>query len=154
MGRITVCFIPSIKKGSFSEHLDQLTPRGEGVESPDSTSHTSADHGPPSTSLRPESAVEKSGAVPKVPKSVSTGALSLMIPGGKFKKKTKHTHITMLMLPQNFVSYIVDACGSNNMLRITVKAMDFKNNLKKMKVHCEAVIIGPACLKFHVKKRL
>lgn len=60
----------------------------------------------------------------------------------------------MLMFPQNFVSYIVDACGSNNMLRITVKAMDFKNNLKKMKVHCEAVIIGPACLKFHVKKRL
>uniref|UniRef100_A0AAX7UPI3 non-specific serine/threonine protein kinase n=1 Tax=Astatotilapia calliptera TaxID=8154 RepID=A0AAX7UPI3_ASTCA len=84
MGRITVCFIPSIKKGSFSEHLDQLTPRGEGVESPDSTSHTSADHGPPSTSLRPESAVEKSGAVPKVPKSVSTGALSLMIPGDIF----------------------------------------------------------------------
>lgn len=40
------------------------------------------------------------------------------------------------------------------MLRITVKARDFKNNLKKMKVHCEAVIIGPACLKFHVKKRL
>ncbi|XP_005929866.1 microtubule-associated serine/threonine-protein kinase 3 isoform X8 [Haplochromis burtoni] len=70
--------------GSFSEHLDQLTPRGEGVESPDSTSHTSADHGPPSTSLRPESAVEKSGAVPKVPKSVSTGALSLMIPGDIF----------------------------------------------------------------------
>lgn len=78
------CLLHSIhKKGSFSEHLDQLTPRGEGVESPDSTSHTSADHVPPSTSLRPESAVEKSGAVPKVPKSVSTGALSLMIPGGK-----------------------------------------------------------------------
>uniref|UniRef100_A0AAX7V1X6 non-specific serine/threonine protein kinase n=1 Tax=Astatotilapia calliptera TaxID=8154 RepID=A0AAX7V1X6_ASTCA len=72
------------KVWSFSEHLDQLTPRGEGVESPDSTSHTSADHGPPSTSLRPESAVEKSGAVPKVPKSVSTGALSLMIPGDIF----------------------------------------------------------------------
>lgn len=60
----------------------------------------------------------------------------------------------MRMLPQNFVSHIVDVCGSNNMLRITVKAMDFKNNLKKMKVHCEAVIIGPACCKFHVKKRL
>lgn len=70
--------------GSFSEHLDQLTPKGEGVESPDSTSHTSADQGPPPTSLRPESAVEKSGAVPKVPKSVSTGALSLMIPGDVF----------------------------------------------------------------------
>ncbi|XP_026152629.1 microtubule-associated serine/threonine-protein kinase 3 isoform X2 [Mastacembelus armatus] len=67
--------------GSFSEHLDQLTPRGEGVESPDSTSHASADLGAQTTSLRPESAVEKTAAVPKVPKSVSTGALSLMIPG-------------------------------------------------------------------------
>ncbi|XP_070707157.1 microtubule-associated serine/threonine-protein kinase 3 [Pempheris klunzingeri] len=70
--------------GSFSEHLDQLTPRGEGVESPDSTSHTSTDQGPQTNSLRPESAAEKTGAVSKVPKSVSTGALSLMIPGDIF----------------------------------------------------------------------
>ncbi|XP_032394798.1 microtubule-associated serine/threonine-protein kinase 4 isoform X5 [Etheostoma spectabile] len=70
--------------GSFSEHLDQLTPRGEGVESPDSTSHTSADQGVQTNSLRPESAAEKTGAVAKVPKSVSTGALSLMIPGDIF----------------------------------------------------------------------
>ncbi|XP_028272971.1 microtubule-associated serine/threonine-protein kinase 3 isoform X3 [Parambassis ranga] len=70
--------------GSFSEHLDQLTPRGEGVESPDSTSHTSADQVPQPASLRPESAAGKSGAVAKVPKSVSTGALSLMIPGDIF----------------------------------------------------------------------
>nr|XP_033502051.1 microtubule-associated serine/threonine-protein kinase 4 isoform X5 [Epinephelus lanceolatus] len=70
--------------GSFSEHLDQLTPRGEGVESPDSTSHTSADQGAQTNSLRPESAAEKTGAVAKVPKSVSTGALSLMIPGDVF----------------------------------------------------------------------
>ncbi|XP_045923581.1 microtubule-associated serine/threonine-protein kinase 3 isoform X2 [Micropterus dolomieu] len=70
--------------GSFSEHLDQLTPRGEGVESPDSTSHTSAEQGAQITSLRPESAAEKTGAVAKVPKSVSTGALSLMIPGDIF----------------------------------------------------------------------
>ncbi|XP_073334502.1 microtubule-associated serine/threonine-protein kinase 1 isoform X2 [Pagrus major] len=70
--------------GSFSEHLDQLTPRGEGVESPDSTSHTSADQGAQNNSLRPESAAEKTGAVAKVPKSVSTGALSLMIPGDVF----------------------------------------------------------------------
>ncbi|XP_044029449.1 microtubule-associated serine/threonine-protein kinase 3 isoform X5 [Siniperca chuatsi] len=70
--------------GSFSEHLDQLTPRGEGVESPDSTSQTSADQGAQTTSLRPESAAEKTGAVAKVPKSVSTGALSLMIPGDIF----------------------------------------------------------------------
>ncbi|KAM9338713.1 microtubule-associated serine/threonine-protein kinase 3 [Symphorus nematophorus] len=71
--------------GSFSEHLDQLTPRGEGVESPDSTSQTSADQGANQTnSLRPESAAEKTGAVAKVPKSISTGALSLMIPGDIF----------------------------------------------------------------------
>ena len=82
------------KTGSFSEHLDQLTPRGEGLESPDSTSHTSADQGAQSNSLRPESAAEKTGAVAKVPKSVSTGALSLMIPGGKSKnsmQKEMHT---------------------------------------------------------------
>ncbi|XP_076613601.1 microtubule-associated serine/threonine-protein kinase 1 isoform X3 [Chaetodon auriga] len=70
--------------GSFSEHLDQLTPRGEGMESPDSTSHTSAEQAAQSNSLRPESAAEKTGAVAKVPKSVSTGALSLMIPGDIF----------------------------------------------------------------------
>ncbi|XP_067339472.1 microtubule-associated serine/threonine-protein kinase 3 isoform X5 [Channa argus] len=67
--------------GSFSEHLDQLTPKGEGVESPDSSGHTSADQGARTTPLQPESAVEKTGAVAKVPKSVSAGALSLMIPG-------------------------------------------------------------------------
>ncbi|XP_068191778.1 microtubule-associated serine/threonine-protein kinase 3 isoform X2 [Antennarius striatus] len=70
--------------GSFSEHLDQLTPRGEGVESPEGTGHAPADQGPPTSSLRPESAAEKTGAVPKVPKSVSTGALSLTIPGDTF----------------------------------------------------------------------
>ncbi|CAK6963585.1 microtubule-associated serine/threonine-protein kinase 2 isoform X3 [Scomber scombrus] len=70
--------------GSFSEHLDQLTPRGEGVESPDSSSHISGDQGVQTNSLRPESAAEKTGAVAKVPKSVSTGALSLMIPGDIF----------------------------------------------------------------------
>ncbi|XP_040915155.1 microtubule-associated serine/threonine-protein kinase 2 isoform X3 [Toxotes jaculatrix] len=70
--------------GSFSEHLDQLTPRGEGVESPDSTSHTPADQAAQTASLRPESAAEKTGAVAKVPKSVSTSALSLMIPGDIF----------------------------------------------------------------------
>ncbi|XP_034402116.1 microtubule-associated serine/threonine-protein kinase 4 isoform X3 [Cyclopterus lumpus] len=71
--------------GSFSEHLDQLTPRGEEVESPDGTGHTSADHrGAQTNSLRPESAAEKTGAVAKVQKSVSTGALSLTIPGDMF----------------------------------------------------------------------
>ncbi|XP_060937764.1 microtubule-associated serine/threonine-protein kinase 3 isoform X3 [Limanda limanda] len=67
--------------GSFSEHLDQLTPRGEDVMSPDCSSHASADQVAQSNSLRPESAAEKTGAVAKVPKSVSTGTLSLMIPG-------------------------------------------------------------------------
>ncbi|KAM6903029.1 microtubule-associated serine/threonine-protein kinase 3 [Xenentodon cancila] len=70
--------------GSFSEHLDQLTPRGEGAVSPDGTSHASTDQGPQTMSLRPDSAAEKTGAVAKVPKSVSTGALSLMIPGDIF----------------------------------------------------------------------
>ncbi|XP_034566128.1 microtubule-associated serine/threonine-protein kinase 3 isoform X2 [Notolabrus celidotus] len=70
--------------GSFSEHLDQLTPRGEGLESPDCTSHPSTDHVTQTSSLRPESAAERSGAVPKVPKSISTGTLSLLIPGDIF----------------------------------------------------------------------
>uniref|UniRef100_A0A8C5H847 non-specific serine/threonine protein kinase n=1 Tax=Gouania willdenowi TaxID=441366 RepID=A0A8C5H847_GOUWI len=69
--------------GSFSEHLDQLTPRGEEVESPDCTSHSSVDQTPPTPSQQPEATTEKSGVVPKVPKSVSTGTLSLMILGGK-----------------------------------------------------------------------
>lgn len=53
------------------------------MESPDGTRHTSTDQGPQANSLRPKSAAEKTGAVPKVPKSVSTGTLSLMIPSGK-----------------------------------------------------------------------
>lgn len=55
------------------------------MESPDSSSHISGDQGVQSNSLRPESAAEKTGAVAKVPKSVSTSALSLMIPGGKWE---------------------------------------------------------------------
>ncbi|XP_029940515.1 microtubule-associated serine/threonine-protein kinase 3 isoform X2 [Salarias fasciatus] len=70
--------------GSFSEHLDQLTPRGEGVQSPDSTSQSVEPTPLQTSSLRPESAAEKSGPVAKVPKSVSTGTLSLMIPGDIF----------------------------------------------------------------------
>uniref|UniRef100_A0A8C5NAJ1 non-specific serine/threonine protein kinase n=1 Tax=Gouania willdenowi TaxID=441366 RepID=A0A8C5NAJ1_GOUWI len=70
--------------GSFSEHLDQLTPRGEEVESPDCTSHSSVDQTPPTPSQQPEATTEKSGVVPKVPKSVSTGTLSLMILGEFF----------------------------------------------------------------------
>ncbi|XP_054614284.1 microtubule-associated serine/threonine-protein kinase 4 isoform X4 [Dunckerocampus dactyliophorus] len=60
--------------GSFSEHLDQLTPRGE---SPD----RGGDQGTLTGPLRPE---EKPRAPLKVPKSISTGALSLMIPPDLF----------------------------------------------------------------------
>lgn len=60
------------------------------MESPDSSSHTPADQGAQTTSLRPDSAAEKTGAVAKVPKSVSTGALSLMIPGGELKNTHMH----------------------------------------------------------------
>ncbi|XP_076020265.1 microtubule-associated serine/threonine-protein kinase 1 isoform X3 [Genypterus blacodes] len=67
--------------GSFSEHLDQLTPRGEGEKSPDSSSHVCGDHGAQTATLQPECAGERTVAVLKLPKSVSAGALSLMIPG-------------------------------------------------------------------------
>ncbi|KAM4634471.1 microtubule-associated serine/threonine-protein kinase 4 isoform 4-T4 [Polymixia lowei] len=70
--------------GSFSEHLDQLTSRGEGVESPDSTSHTPGDQGAQTTTPRLEGPGEKVVTVAKVPKSVSASALSLMIPGDIF----------------------------------------------------------------------
>ncbi|XP_029692921.1 microtubule-associated serine/threonine-protein kinase 3 isoform X6 [Takifugu rubripes] len=70
--------------GSFSEHLDQLTPRGEGMESPDATSQASADQDGQTNPVQNKRPAERTGAVPKVPKSVSTGALSLMIPGDIF----------------------------------------------------------------------
>uniref|UniRef100_A0A674N373 non-specific serine/threonine protein kinase n=1 Tax=Takifugu rubripes TaxID=31033 RepID=A0A674N373_TAKRU len=68
----------------FSEHLDQLTPRGEGMESPDATSQASADQDGQTNPVQNKRPAERTGAVPKVPKSVSTGALSLMIPGDIF----------------------------------------------------------------------
>ncbi|KAM6986501.1 microtubule-associated serine/threonine-protein kinase 2 [Aplochiton taeniatus] len=72
--------------GSFSEHLDLLTSRGEGGESPDNSSKTPAGElGVPATTLRPSGPGEKHTAVaPKVTKSVSASALSLMIPGDIF----------------------------------------------------------------------
>ncbi|KAL4617592.1 microtubule-associated serine/threonine-protein kinase 4 isoform X5 [Arapaima gigas] len=70
----------STLSGSFSEHLDQLHSRGEGVESPDNASKTAGDlsarAGNPASD-----GVEKPKAASKVPKSVSASALSLMIPG-------------------------------------------------------------------------
>lgn len=53
------------------------------MESPDASSHASADQEGQTPPVQNRSAAEKPGAVPKVPKSVSTGALSLMIPGGE-----------------------------------------------------------------------
>ncbi|XP_077398810.1 microtubule-associated serine/threonine-protein kinase 3 isoform X3 [Vanacampus margaritifer] len=63
--------------GSFSEHLDELTPRGEGVQSPD------GDQGESAVPLKP-GGHEKPKMSVKVPKSVSAGALSLMIPSDMF----------------------------------------------------------------------
>uniref|UniRef100_A0A671SUW6 non-specific serine/threonine protein kinase n=1 Tax=Sinocyclocheilus anshuiensis TaxID=1608454 RepID=A0A671SUW6_9TELE len=68
--------------GSFSEHLDQAPSRGDGVDSLDSSCKPSSDTASFLTAPKPE-ATEKQCAVSKVPKSVSTSALSLMIPGGE-----------------------------------------------------------------------
>lgn len=73
------------------------------MESPDSTSHTSADQGAQTNSLRPKSAAEKTGAVPKVPKSVSTGTLSLMIPGGKSENTYRKICIHLAQKYDQFV---------------------------------------------------
>ncbi|KAJ8339397.1 hypothetical protein SKAU_G00361830 [Synaphobranchus kaupii] len=73
----------STLSGSFSEHLDQLHSRGEGVESPDTSSKTSGDLGAHTASARSDGA-DKQRVASKVPKSVSASALSLMIPGDVF----------------------------------------------------------------------
>ncbi|XP_057185018.1 microtubule-associated serine/threonine-protein kinase 2 isoform X4 [Triplophysa rosa] len=73
----------STLSGSFSEHLDQVSSRDEAVESPDSSCKPSFDTGTFLSTPRPE-ITDKQCAVSKVPKSVSTSALSLMIPGDVF----------------------------------------------------------------------
>ncbi|KAG7476959.1 hypothetical protein MATL_G00088350 [Megalops atlanticus] len=73
----------STLSGSFSEHLDQLHSRGEGVESPDTSSKASGDQGAQAAGARSEGA-DKQKVTSKVPKSVSASALSLMIPGDVF----------------------------------------------------------------------
>ncbi|XP_066567660.1 microtubule-associated serine/threonine-protein kinase 3 isoform X3 [Amia ocellicauda] len=73
----------TLSVGSFSEHLDQIHIRAEGVESPDGASKTSGDPGSLSAHQRPDGA-EKPRSANKVTKSVSAGALSLMIPGDVF----------------------------------------------------------------------
>ncbi|KAA0716516.1 Microtubule-associated serine/threonine-protein kinase 4 [Triplophysa tibetana] len=69
--------------GSFSEHLDQVPSRDEAVESPDSSCKPSSETVSFLSTPRPE-ITDKQCAVSKVPKSVSTSALSLMIPGDVF----------------------------------------------------------------------
>ncbi|XP_056314410.1 microtubule-associated serine/threonine-protein kinase 4 isoform X6 [Danio aesculapii] len=73
----------STLSGSFSEHLDQVQSRGDVVESLDSSCKASSDTGSFLTAPKPE-ATDKPCIVSKVPKSVSTSALSLMIPGDVF----------------------------------------------------------------------
>uniref|UniRef100_A0A8C1MPY9 non-specific serine/threonine protein kinase n=1 Tax=Cyprinus carpio TaxID=7962 RepID=A0A8C1MPY9_CYPCA len=73
----------TLSVGSFSEHLDQAQSRGDGEESLDSSCKPSSDTSSFLTAPKPE-ATEKQCAVRKVPKSVSTSALSLMIPGDIF----------------------------------------------------------------------
>ncbi|KAL1274454.1 hypothetical protein QQF64_027268 [Cirrhinus molitorella] len=73
----------STLSGSFSEHLDQAPSRGDGIESLDSSCKPSSDTGSFLTAPKPE-ATEKQCVVSKVTKSVSTSALSLMIPGDVF----------------------------------------------------------------------
>ncbi|XP_076868167.1 microtubule-associated serine/threonine-protein kinase 1 isoform X3 [Brachyhypopomus gauderio] len=74
----------STLSGSFSEHLDQLVSRAEGVNSLDNAGKLSAgDTGAHLTAPRLE-ATDKQCAVSKVPKSASASALSLTIPGDVF----------------------------------------------------------------------
>ncbi|XP_031433130.1 microtubule-associated serine/threonine-protein kinase 4 isoform X4 [Clupea harengus] len=76
----------TLSVGDFSEHLDQLTSRGEGVDSPDTTtSKTSSEQGATLGQRHSDTQDKTPGAtVGKVPKSVSASALSLMIPGDVF----------------------------------------------------------------------
>ncbi|XP_043107588.1 microtubule-associated serine/threonine-protein kinase 4-like [Puntigrus tetrazona] len=73
----------STLSGSFSEHLDQAPSQVDGVESLDSSCKPSSDTASFLTAPKPET-TEKQYAISKVPKSVSTSALSLMIPGDVF----------------------------------------------------------------------
>ncbi|RXM30758.1 Microtubule-associated serine/threonine-protein kinase 4 [Acipenser ruthenus] len=70
----------NLSVASFSEHLDQMHTRSEGVESPDNTSVVSEDLSTHLAHQRLES-TEKQKSPLKVTKSVSASTLSLMIPG-------------------------------------------------------------------------
>lgn len=67
--------------GSFSEHLDQINGRSEGVGSPDNSSKPCSEPASHMARQRLEN-TEKKKVSGKVTKSLSASALSLMIPGG------------------------------------------------------------------------
>ncbi|XP_016148022.1 microtubule-associated serine/threonine-protein kinase 4-like [Sinocyclocheilus grahami] len=73
----------STLSGCFSENLDQAPSQGDGVEILNSSCKPSSDTAFFLIAPKPE-ATEKRCAVSKVTKSVSTSALSLMIPGDVF----------------------------------------------------------------------
>uniref|UniRef100_A0A672N632 non-specific serine/threonine protein kinase n=1 Tax=Sinocyclocheilus grahami TaxID=75366 RepID=A0A672N632_SINGR len=81
-----VCLFPHTlfnSLGCFSENLDQAPSQGDGVEILNSSCKPSSDTAFFLIAPKPE-ATEKRCAVSKVTKSVSTSALSLMIPGDVF----------------------------------------------------------------------
>nr|KAF6490155.1 microtubule associated serine/threonine kinase family member 4 [Molossus molossus] len=73
----------TLSVGSFSEHLDQINGRSEGVDSADNSSKPSSEPTSHVARQRLES-TEKRKISGKVTKSLSASALSLMIPGDMF----------------------------------------------------------------------
>lgn len=99
-----------------------MAPRGEEAESPDCAERqTAADQAAQNNTQRPKSAADKTGAVPKVPKSVSTGTLSLMIPSGRSQNVTKNKNRHALHCKNLINSLKVEVCG-----RVSQKKKVFK----------------------------
>ncbi|KAM8814254.1 microtubule-associated serine/threonine-protein kinase 4 isoform 2-T2 [Rhynchonycteris naso] len=73
----------TLSVGSFSEHLDQINGRSEGVDSTDNSSKPPSEPASHMARQRLES-TEKKRTSGKVTKSLSASALSLMIPGDMF----------------------------------------------------------------------
>ncbi|XP_058535948.1 microtubule-associated serine/threonine-protein kinase 4 isoform X5 [Ochotona princeps] len=73
----------TLSVGSFSEHLDQINGRSEGVGSPDNSSKPCSEPASHMARQRLEN-TEKKKVSGKVTKSLSASALSLMIPGDMF----------------------------------------------------------------------
>lgn len=99
--------------GDFSEHVDQLpSSRGDGVDSPDTTSASKAsgELGTATLGLPRSDTQDKSpspASAGKVPKSVSASALSLMIPGGE--RAFVWSDSTKWGLKQNLVCVYVES---------------------------------------------